>query len=180
MAIGTGVSPFEPVVDRRIHLHEFAEPAAPGSPTPVRIAPPPAVPQAVRDQPLPQGLDADHESVVGQLLDGEGGAEVGVLLAVGGEDLGAEGGVALVIRGPTPQPVDEGGVAVGFHPALHPPHLADTLLQPSGGLDLRPLATQHAPHDGQHVPLAATHRHTIRFLYLVHQCPPGPEPSGRF
>jgi hypothetical protein len=105
-------------VDRRVHLHQLAETLPAGPTTAVGVAAPPALPQPRGQQPAPQRLRADGQALLGQLLAGEGGAEVGELPAIGGQDGLAPGGVEPAVGGPAAQAVDQGGVAVGLEEAL--------------------------------------------------------------
>src|SRR5262249_32679914 len=65
------------------HLDHLAKPGTPRPAAAVRFATALTLPQPGGQQPATQGLGADRQPLLGQLRAGEGGAEVGVTLAVG-------------------------------------------------------------------------------------------------
>jgi hypothetical protein len=82
-------APLGPVVDRGVHLHQLAEAGAARPAAAVLFASPLGPPESFGHQPAPQGVGGDPQAAFGQLLGGEGGAEVGVVLAVGSQDAAA-------------------------------------------------------------------------------------------
>src|SRR5215472_13754927 len=146
-----------PVVDRGVHLHQLAE-ALPARPAlAVRVALPVPLPEALGQQPLAQRLRRHGQAALGQLLAGEGGAEVGVIAAVGVEDLLPSGGVDAAVGGPAAQPVDDGLVAFGFEAEAAAADLAGAQPQQARGLHLGQGAGEDLPKDFEDIALVLAH-----------------------
>ena len=106
---------FGPVVDRGVHLLPFAETGASSPSAAVLIAPPLWLPGAFDGQPAPQGIGGHLRAAFGQLLGGEGGAEVGIVLAVDSKDTAAELGIQAAVGGLATQAMGEGRIAASLH-----------------------------------------------------------------
>jgi hypothetical protein len=55
---------FEPVVQRRVHLHQLAKTLTPRTTLPVLLPLPLALPQSFHYQPAPQGVGSDLQSLL--------------------------------------------------------------------------------------------------------------------
>lgn len=127
----------------------------------MRLAAAPALPQPGRQEPPAEGLRADRQPFLGQLLTGEGGAEVGVTLAVGRQDLRDEGGVGLAVGRPAAQAVDDGGIAAGLQAALEAADLAGAEAQQAGGLGLGAVAVADEMENLEDIAFTLTHRDPV-------------------
>ena len=94
---------FQPVVDRRVHLHQFPKAIPPWPPLPMLLALPLPLPQARRQQPTPQRVVRHPQPLLRQLLAGQGRSEVRVALLVLSEHLLPQFGRQAPIRGPAAQ-----------------------------------------------------------------------------
>jgi hypothetical protein len=104
----------QPVVDRRVHLHQFTKALASRTALPMLLALPLALPKAARQQPAPQRVVRHPDSLLGQLLSRQGRPKAQVALLILAQHLLTQFRRQASIRGPTAQPVDQSLVALLF------------------------------------------------------------------
>jgi hypothetical protein len=150
-----------PVVQRSVHLHQFAEAGPPGPAPPVNFPLTPPLPQPLRHQPTPQRLRIHLQVQLGQLLTRQRRTKITEMLPILRQHRLTQVLGQPPIRGPTTQTVHDRPIAFDFQASLNPPHLPLRQTQQARRFRLRPLALQHPLHDLQNIPLTLTHLHPV-------------------
>jgi hypothetical protein len=134
---------FQPVMDRSIHLDQLAEAGAAWSSAAMRIASPLPLPESFLDEPAAKRLRKNVPALLGQLFAGEGGAEVGVALSGGLENLLPLFGIGAMIGRLATQFVGEGLVALSPQAALQASDVADGEAEQACGFRLGTLTLEN-------------------------------------
>jgi hypothetical protein len=153
-----------PVVDRRVHLHQFAEAGAARPATPVLFAAALGLPEALGQQPAPQCIRGDLQAPFGQFLGGEGGAEIVEVLAVDLQDAAAELGILAVVGGLAAQAVDQSGIAALLQALQQSAQVSGGEAQQASGLHLGTLPVEHRVQDAQTITFPLTHGDPVSFV----------------
>src|SRR5262245_9567917 len=152
---------FQPVVQGGVQLDQFAKAGTPRPAAAVRFATALTLPQTGGQQPATQGLGADRQPLLGQLRAGEGGAEVGVTLAVGCQHRLLERRIGLPVGGLATQAVKQRGVAVRFELALNAADLTGAEVEQSSRLGLRTFPAQDTVQDLEDITFLLAHRNPV-------------------
>jgi len=152
---------FQPVVDRGVHVHQFAEARPARTAAAMRLAAALTLPHPFGDEPAAERLGADAQPFGGQLLAGEGRSKVGVALPVGGDNGLAEVGVRLMVGRPAAQSVNEGLISVGLESSLNASDLADAFVEESSRLRLAAFAAQNGVHKLENIAFLLAHGYPV-------------------
>jgi hypothetical protein len=123
-----------------------------------------ALPEALGEQPAAQGIGGHLQAAFGELLGGEGGAEVGVVLAVELQDTATELGILAVVGGVATQAMDEGGVTLVPEAVQQATQVPGGELEQGSGLDWGALSFQDRPQDTQTIAFPLAHGNPVSFV----------------